>query len=129
MSVLHYEDADEPAATAAFAAARSRFAGATPAFVWSPDGTRLLRPIPTAPAGALQTLHVLNWDPYEESLMRTNLPLALLRLNDDPIEIIDSQAGEPRGVSLRISDIERFGPALLVDQQLEDGRRILVWTD
>ena len=34
-----------------------------------------------------------------------------------------------RAASIRLSDLERYGSALLVDQQLEDGRHLLVWTE
>jgi hypothetical protein len=31
--------------------------------------------------------------------------------------------------SLRVADIERFGPALLVDDTMPNGDRVLLWSD
>jgi hypothetical protein len=129
MKVFHYEEADQQAATAAFNAVRSRYGNPTPIFAVRGGNAVLTREIPHSARGELQTLHVLNWNPDDESLFRTDLPFSLLRLKEGPIEVVDSEAGEPRGLSLRVSDIERFGPALLMDQELEDGHRLLIWTD
>ena len=129
-SVFDYQDADEHAATTTFNTVRSRFGNGTPIFALRAGGPELTRPLPPATHPTLQTLHILNWDPDNESLLRTDLPFALLRLSNDEIEVVDSRAGDPeRGLSLRLSDIERFGPSLLMDQELEDGHRLLIWTD
>jgi hypothetical protein len=131
MSVLHHEDADEQAASEAFAKERQHFAGATPVFELRAGGAALTRPVPTTGSGRLTTMHVLNWDPDEESLMRADLPFALLRMKEGPIDIANaaSEGQRRKPVPIRVSDIERFGPALLIDQELEDGQRILIWTD
>ena len=129
MSVFHPQDADEQAATAAFNTVRSQFANAEPIFAMRAGGPVLTRPLPASPRQDLHTLHILNWDPDDESLMRTDLPFALLRLKEGPIEVVDSEAGEPRGLSLSVGDIERFGPALLMDEELEDKHRLLIWTE
>jgi hypothetical protein len=34
-----------------------------------------------------------------------------------------------RMMSIRLSEVERFGSALLLDHEMEDGRRLLVWTE
>ena len=129
MSVFHPQEADEQAATAAFNTERSQFSNAPPIFALRAGGPVLTRPLPASTRQDLRTLHILNWDPDEESLMRTDLPFALIRLKEGPIEVVDSVAGEPQGLSLRVSDIERFGPALLMDEELEDGHRLLIWTE
>jgi hypothetical protein len=50
-------------------------------------------------------------------------PIGILRFVDNPTE------PRQKAVSLRMSDLDRFGPSLLVDQRSEDGHRVLVWTD
>jgi hypothetical protein len=129
MSVFHPQEADEQAATAAFSTVRSQFGSTPPVFALRAGNPVLTRPLPASTRNDLRTLHILNWDPDQESLMRTDLPFALIRLKDGPIEVVDSEAGEPQGLSLRVSDIERFGPALLMDEELEDGHRLLIWTE
>ena len=131
LSVFHHEDADPQTATAAFASARERFPGMTPVFELRAGGAAMTRPVPAGAPVRLATMHILNWDPAEESLNRVDLPFSLLRLKEGPIDIVTSAGeGSPRQrMSIRVSDIERFGPALLMDQELEDGHRVLVWTE
>jgi hypothetical protein len=80
-------------------------------------------------------MHVLHWQPDERSLTQLDLPFALLRLKDGPLDIIRfinvASGSYPMQsvVSIRISEIEQFGPTLLIDQQLEDDHRVLVWTE
>jgi hypothetical protein len=135
-SVLHRQDADEISAKAAFEAARARFKGATPVFELGPNGPVLARPVPAAaPATTLHTMHVLIWEPDEQRLTRADVPLALLRLTDSKIDFFQFTEA-PKGLSrrqqvgrIRLSELERFGPALLADNEVEPGRPILVWTD
>jgi len=131
LSILDHEQADEVRASSAFAAVRAQFAGTKPVFELGPNGPVLTRAVPAVPRVRLQTMHVLNWSAEDESLTRAEIPFSLLRLKEGPIEI--AAQGRPgfsvrRGGSIQVSDIERFGPALLMDHQ-EDGHRILIWTD
>jgi hypothetical protein len=48
----------------------------------------------------------------------------LFRLRADP-----NATGLSFSTSLRVSDIERFGPALLVDDSMPNGDRVLIWSD
>jgi hypothetical protein len=132
MSVMDHQEADEQQASAAFTAARARFPGAMPVFELGPDGPALTRPVPETPRVVLHTMHVLNWSPEDQTLTRADLPFSLLRLKEGPIDI--AAQGRPgfsvrRGGSIQVSDIERFGPALLMDLREGDGHRILIWTD
>lgn len=134
-SAFHRQDADEAAASAAFDAARTRFKGATPVIELREGAPVLTRVVPASSDGSLRTMHVLHWSAQEGMLTTLDLPFALLRFRDSPVDIVRfvNVAGnsEPirQRVTLRISDIERFGPALLLDQELEDGHRVLVWTE
>jgi hypothetical protein len=78
-------------------------------------------------------MHFIVWEPGRQILTQADVPLALMRLNDEPMDILRfvDNPREPRhkAVSLRMSDLDRFGPSLLVDQRSEDGHRVLVWTD
>lgn len=135
-SAFHRQDADEAAASVAFEGARARFKGETPVLEVRQGAPVLTRVVPVSPAAAtLHTMHVMHWSAGERTLTTLNLPFALLRFRDSPIDIVRfvnvAGGSEPvqQKVTLRISDIERFGPALLLDQELEDGHRVLVWTE
>ena len=135
MSVLHRQDADQAQADATFEATRGQFKGAMPVFELRPDGVRLTRPIPATSSGiVLHTMHFLVWDPDQERLTQADVPLALLRWKDSPIDVLQFSPGSRgrssrRAMSIRLSELERYGPALLVDQELEEGRPILIWTE
>jgi hypothetical protein len=73
-----------------------------------------------------KTLHVLAWQRGESKRVQLNIPLWLLHMKGKM-----KLQGEEMGLEhleLSIDDIERAGPALLIDHT--DGRaRLLVWTD
>jgi hypothetical protein len=131
-SMFHEQDADEQTAAAAMEAVRTRFTGATPVFELRPGGPVLTRPVPaSAPPGMLRTMHALMWDPRDQSLARYELPFALLRLKEGPIELGSAMGGAfpmEKG-TVRVRDIEQFGPSLLFDQDTPDGGHALIWTE
>src|SRR3954468_11619909 len=100
-SVVHHQKADEISAKATFEAARARFKGATPVFEFGPDGPVLTRPVPvTGWATTLHTMHFMMWESDQQRLTRADLPLALLRLTDSPINFFRFTEG-PEGRSRR----------------------------
>ena len=115
---------------------RARFAHAMPLMELQPGGVTLSRKPPdTPPSGKLKTLHVLHWNVHENRLSRIEVPFWLLRMRDSPIEVMyqsDPGAGglQVRTPSrVRLSDLERFGSALLIDGDMPDGGHLLVWSD
>jgi len=133
---FHREGADEARANVAFSAARARFNGTTPLFELRPGGPALTRAVPQAGSQPnLRTMHVLHWSAGERTLTTFDLPFALLRFRDSPLDVvkfINAPGGSDpvqQKVVIRVSDIERFGPALLMDQELEDGHHVLIWTE
>jgi len=120
--------ADERGAEAAFQEVRKCFAGVTP-ILDVKDGEPVLtrRPPDAAPASRLSTLHVIAWDSDEEGLTRVDLPFWLLRLKSGPIEISSKTGFED--LNLTVEDLERFGPALLLDHTGRSGDRVLIWTE
>jgi len=115
---------------------RARFEHASPVLDVRPGSLTLSRrPPDVKPAGELKTLHILRWDVHEERLSRLEVPFWLLRLSDDPIDVIYEDQPNRSGMKVRtpssvnVEDIERFGPALLVDGDMPDGGRLIVWSD
>jgi len=135
LSVFHRQTTDQMTAGAAFEAARARFKGTVPVFALDSGGPVLARPIPaTAAQTELRTVHFIVWDADRGSLTRADVPLGLLRLTDSPINVFrfadqSGRTGRQPIAKIRLSELDRFGSTLLVDQQMEDGNRILVWTE
>jgi hypothetical protein len=131
-SLVHNEAMNEVAAVKAFDEVRARFGGAKPVVDLRPDGPMLLRrPPETDPPGELKTLHILRWNLQEDTMSRVELPFALLRLRSGLFRVRTEpdETGRSVSMSLQVSDIERYGPALLVDGSMPDGGRVLVWSD
>lgn len=76
-----------------------------------------------------ETLHVMVWDRDDERLVRFTVPFWLLRMKAGPIELSSYGSDlDESGVDLRVEDVERFGPGLILDHTEDAGDRILVWT-
>lgn len=133
-SMFDNTEMSDASATGTMDDVRARFGGAAPVLDLQPQGIALSRrPPDTRPSGELKTLHILRWNQEEQRLTRVELPFWLLRLRDSPIQVaLDNGDGAIRtktSMSIRVSDIERFGPALLLDGPLPDGGHVLAWSD
>lgn len=117
-------------AEAEFARVREHFKGQAPLLEIKPDGkvlvTRLEQRAGTY-SGPLPTkLHILAWEKGETKRVRMSLPIWMLRMKGD--FTLKSDSFDFERARLRVEDLERAGPALLIDHI--DGRsRLLVWTD
>jgi hypothetical protein len=118
-----------------FADARARFKDTQPLIELDSRGEVIgsrLRDLQGARTDApppLEALRILAWEAGDERLVDVAVPFWLLRLNRGPIGQFNDAEGLRRA-NLRITaeDLERLGPALLVDHQDRDGGRVLVWT-
>jgi len=64
-------------------------------------------------------------------MSRIDVPFSLLRMRDGLFRVkaeADTN-GLSFSTSLRVADIERYGPALLVDDSMPNGDHVLVWSD
>ena len=123
-SLVENVSMNEAAATRAFDDVRARFGDTGPVFALRDGPVLLRRPPETPPAATLKTLHIQRWDDHTERMSRIDLPFSLVRMKDDP-----NATGLSFSTSLRVADIERYGPALLVDDTMPNGDRVLVWSD
>jgi len=140
-SLYESEQADQTRADAAFAEIRARFLGIDPAF--RIGERRLVIARPPAPVTSPNTptaVHMLVWQPRERRLSRVTLPLWMSRIATEPLPL-DALAGvgeqglgsvleaHRRGneLNIRISDLERYGPTLLLDGTTPDGKQVLMW--
>ena len=130
-SVLQTVAADEARATQSFADVRARFAGAEPVLRMTERGPELNRQPPeTAPERDVQRVSLIAWDPDDEQLATVTLPFWLLRLKKDGEINLSSSSTVPNvRVAFKVSEVERYGPALLMDFTSGDGSRVLIWTE
>jgi hypothetical protein len=117
-------------AEAEFDAVRARFKGQAPLLELRHNGQVLVErleeragtyrgPLPTS-------LRILAWERGEPKRVRLTIPIWLLRMKGT-MDLHSKEAGLER-LNVNVEDIERAGPALLIDHT--DGRaRLLVWTE
>ena len=130
-SLVENVSMNEAAATRAFDDVRARFGDTGPVFALRDGPVLLRRPPETPPAATLKKLHIQRWDDHTERMSRIDLPFSLLRMKDGLFRLkADPNAtGLSFSTSLRVADIERYGPALLVDDNMPNGDRVLIWSD
>lgn len=115
-----------------FDAVRERFRGQKPLIELDEHG-RFLRSNtdrPT-PANARQPdkLYVLAFDPDDGGLVKVTVPFWLLRLKTGNARVDFGSGGmDLEDLKLRVEDLERFGPTLILDQTNRGGDRVLVWS-
>lgn len=134
LSVFDSTASDETSAGRAFDEVRTRFGGSRPVIEIRENDTQIVltrKPPEVAPARQLQRVQILTWDPEDATVSTITLPWWLVRLKEGTIDFT-SEVGSgftSTQIDLSIEDIERYGPALLVDHEERGGARILVWTE
>ena len=128
LSVFDSVDADEAVATRSLDEARARFKGQQPILELRDDKVALLRKAPEVGSTRdLQNVRVLTWNAGEGTLTTLTLPFWLLRLRDSGVDV--SIAADGTRLTMTMDEVERYGPALVLDHLEEDGSRVLVWTE
>jgi hypothetical protein len=114
-----------------FASVRARFATERPLIELDERGD-FIRANTDRPAGTVrpQTLNVMAFDPDEEKVIRMALPFWLLRLKSGGSHFsMNGEAVDLAKMHLTVEDLERFGPALILDHQDRKGSHVLVWSE
>jgi len=124
--------APAPEALRAFEAQRASFKDQMPLFqVDNNDRTLPTRPLSSLPTSPNKPEHmwILAWDPDEERLVKISLPFWVLRMGRRKIDVFggDREFDLDR-LSIDITELERIGPALVIDLRARGGERVLVWT-
>ena len=130
----HIETRPATAAAAAseFEAVKASFAGQKPLIELDRNGRFLRshtdRPAP-AHAAVPNDLHLLAFDPSDGRIVRFSIPFWLLRRRPRNATIdLNGSRMDLEDLRLTVEDLERYGPAVIVDHSAPDGERILVWS-
>ena len=130
----HIETKPATAADAAseFEAVKAGFVGQKPLIELDHNGRFLRshtdRPAP-AHAAVPNDLHLLAFDPSDGRIVRFSIPFWLLRRRPGNATIdLNGNRMDLEDLRLTIEDLERYGPAVIVDHSAPDGQRILVWS-
>jgi hypothetical protein len=130
----HIQTTEATPATAAqqFDAVRAGFAGQKPLVELDSRGEFVRantdRPVPARTTPPEQ-LHLLACDPSEGRVVRFRLPFWVLKMKmgDTTIDLNGNRL-DLEDLRLSVEDLERYGPALIVDHKGADGTRVLVWS-
>ena len=80
-----------------------------------------------ASASRVDTIHVVNWKSDTGELIRTDVPLWLMRFST--VNIASQLGIAPAKFRLTVSDVERYGPGIIVDYGVPGEFRMLVWVE
>ena len=126
---LERRNASEAEALREIDAVRARF-GARPPLVEIVDLRRAdirINRLQNAGGLSVTTLHILNWNPESGELVRTEVPLWLMRFSS--INLLSQLGVAPAGLRLTVSDVQRYGPGIVVDYGSPGSVRVMVWAD
>ena len=128
----HIDIRAESAATisADFQSVRQQFANQKPLIELDEHG-HVLRANTDRPSSSQrpQSLNVMAFNPRDERVVRMDIPFWMLRLKLRGSRIgVGSTNLDLNDLHLTVEDLERYGPALIVDHAAADGARVLVWS-
>jgi hypothetical protein len=77
-----------------------------------------------------EALHVMAFNPDDGRIVSVEIPFWLLRLKlrGNAIDF-NGQRIQLEDMKLTVEDLERYGPALVVDHHVKSGQRVLVWSE
>ena len=131
----HVTDALPPEAQRILTAAVVEAGGGPPYIEIAADRTVVVhRSQEVQTPGDFDTLILLFWTPGEEKILRLDYPHWFVRLKTSSSFNLGTMIAAVRkdwgnlDLSVSYDDLVRRGPALLLDHQLANGSRIVVWT-
>lgn len=128
-------DARQAAADSTFTAAITAAGGGRPYIEIDPDGTVLVhRELESSAPRGFGSLSMLAWSPGDEKMLRMEFPHWFVRaktatsFNLGTIVAFWRHDWDQINLSISYADLRRRGPALLLDNRLPNGARIVLWT-
>lgn len=128
---VNIERASVPEALRRFEAVRSAFGGRTALLTLDESGSVIRREEPARQApGAIRRLNALAFQADQQRLIAANVPFWFFKIKGPAAQLALRDTGLDLG-QLRITaaDLERHGPALVIDRLRANGDRLLVWTE
>ena len=128
VTTTHASAAD---ADRAFEAAKAHFKDSRPLIELDPtERPRVTRPLSDLPTSSTKPgyLWVLVFDYRDERLVKVSLPFWLLRMGRQKFDIAKDQEFDLERLNIDVKELERIGPALVLDHRSTSGERVLVWT-
>jgi len=86
---------------------------------------RVNRPPASAERRHDGAFRVLVWSAADQKLVRTSVPIWLMRLSLQNVASTIGLGGGPW--NLTVADVERYGPGLILDFDQPESGRVLVW--
>jgi hypothetical protein len=119
-------------AAAAIETERARFGGQTPIIELDEHGQFVRTHTEGRDGGPVErpaNLYLLAYNPADARIVRFRLPFWVLRTRagGGAVEVEGTRL-DLQDLKLTVDDLERYGPALLVDHQAPDGQHVLVWS-
>lgn len=131
-SHLEFVETPAPDAAKSFDEIRARFPGQRPLIEFQDGdrGTINANETTTPSSVKLSTLHIIAFDDGEGRLVKVDVPFWLLRLKSGPIAFSSYASGfDDEKVRLRVEDIERRGPGIVLDLAHAREGRVLIWAE
>jgi hypothetical protein len=128
--------ASKASAEQEFNAERTRFGDQKPLIEIDEDDRAIRSSFdPNQPPAATkpEVMVVMAWDPEDERIVRVRLPFWLLRLGSrnrrgGSLNLGSNSRIDFERLNISVQDLERLGPALIVDHRSTHGERVLIWT-
>ena len=78
-------------------------------------------------AAPVSTIHIISWESKENELVRTEIPLWLMRFSS--LNLLSKLGIAPAKFRLTIEDVQRYGPGIVADYRSPGSSRALLWVD
>lgn len=123
------QSATEADARREFDTVRARFAGRPPLIdIVNPKAADIRVNRVAHPDGRRgERLHVLTWNVDDGELLRTNVPVWLMRFSS--VNIASQLGIAPSRFRLTVEDLKSYGPGIVVDYRPAAGSYVLIWME
>ncbi len=126
------EHVELPAALRRFSAVRSALGPGEPLLTLDDEGRVIRRrdAAETAPATQLSRLKMYAYQSGEQRLVASDIPFWFFKLKGPAASVALSGSGlDFERLRITAADLERHGPAVVIDHARANGDRLLVWTE
>lgn len=112
-----------------FDAIRARFVGRPPLIeIINPQTADIrVNRLPHPDGRRVDTIHVLTWNADDGELLRTDVPLWLMRFSS--VNILSQLGVAPAKFRLTVEDVRRYGPGIVVDYGRPGRQHVLIWVE